>query len=52
MFLVLPLNHETVRAKSFTGVVGAISSLPLSSLVFTFLADDSSVNRAGGTNSC
>ena len=43
---VLPLNHETIHAKRLT-VVQAISA----PFAFTFLAGNSSANRAGGSNS-
>ena len=46
-FYVRSLNHETILAKSFTGC-----HFFTDAYVFTFLAEDSSVHRAGGNNSC
>ena len=43
------LKHETICAKSFTGCRHCFVTY---AYVFTFLGDDSSVNRAGGNNSC
>ena len=48
-FYVRSLNHETIRAKSFTG---SRRHFVTNAYVFTFLADDSSVNRSGGHKSC